>query len=166
MKQKQILVFGYFGYVTNQLDGQTIKTRAIYNLLKERSEAKSSFADTQEFRSNKTSILRFIRDLLRCNTLVWLPAQNNLRFLFPLLWFASRIFRFEIIYVVVGGWLSSILDSLPYHKKRLNKIKAILVENDTSVKELRERYGYNNLDVIPNFREIVPKSKKEKGEGG
>ena len=165
MKQKQILVFGYFGYVTNQLDGQTIKTRAIYNLLKERSEAKISFADTQEFRSNKKSILLFIRDFLRCNTLVWLPAQNNLKFLFPLIWYASRIFRFEIIYIVIGGWLSTILGSLPFHKRRLKKIKSILVENHTTVKELEDCCGFKNLDVIPNFREIVPKPKIEKDEG-
>lgn len=165
MKQKRILVFGYFGYVTNQLDGQTIKTRAIYNLLKERSEAKISFADTQEFRSNKKSILLFIRDFLRCNTLVWLPAQNNLKFLFPLIWYASRIFRFEIIYIVIGGWLSTILGSLPFHKRRLKKIKSILVENHTTVKELEDCCGFKNLDVIPNFREIVPKPKIEKDEG-
>lgn len=32
--QKNILIIGYFGYVTNQLDGQTIKTRNVFDLIK------------------------------------------------------------------------------------------------------------------------------------
>lgn len=31
----KILVLGYFGYQTNQLDGQTVKTRDLYRLAKE-----------------------------------------------------------------------------------------------------------------------------------
>lgn len=34
MKRK-VLVLGYFGYNTNQLDGQTVKTRHIYTLAEE-----------------------------------------------------------------------------------------------------------------------------------
>ena len=31
----KVLVLGYFGYQTNQLDGQTVKTRDVYRLAKE-----------------------------------------------------------------------------------------------------------------------------------
>ena len=34
MNGKKILVIGYFGYKSNQLDGQTIKTRNVYKLIK------------------------------------------------------------------------------------------------------------------------------------
>ena len=33
-KNNKILVFGNFGYLTNSLDGQTVKTRNIYDILK------------------------------------------------------------------------------------------------------------------------------------
>ena len=36
----KVLVLGAFGYSNNQLDGQTIKTRNVYNLLVERYEGK------------------------------------------------------------------------------------------------------------------------------
>lgn len=34
-KKTKVLVLGYFGYMTNQLDGQTVKTRDVYRLAKE-----------------------------------------------------------------------------------------------------------------------------------
>lgn len=166
MKKKPNLVFGYFGYVTNQLDGQTVKTRAIYDLVKSRSSSETAFADSQEFRHNFKSIIGFLKDIMRCDKLLWLPAQNNLKYLFPAIWIMSKIFRFDIIYIVVGGWLSVFLENMPFHRNKLKRIKAILLENRLSVKELQSKYGFNNLDVIPNFREVAPKPKIENtGDG-
>jgi len=154
--KKKILVFGYFGYVTNQLDGQTVKTRTIFELIRERYNSKVVYADSQNFRKDPFSIISFVFNLITCNTLVWLPAQNNLKHLFRLIWYASMLFRFNIIYVVIGGWLSEILETLPFHRNKLAQIRAILVENLLTVKELSEKYHYTNLHVIPNFRPPVP----------
>lgn len=151
-KKTRILVFGYFGYVTNQLDGQTVKTRAIYNLLKDYSNASIRFSDTQEFRKNLFSIVRCIVNIIWCNSLVWLPAQNNLHYFFKPIWYLSKIFGFSITYIVIGGWLSKILEGLPFHRKHLGEIKGIFVENQTTIDELSTKYGYDNLAVIPNFR--------------
>lgn len=164
-KRKKILVFGYFGYVTNQLDGQTVKTRAIYNLLRAKSQSDVTFADSQEFRHNFKSIIGFLKDIIRCDKLLWLPAQNNLKYLFPAIWVMSKIFRFDIIYIVVGGWLSVFLEGMPFHRSKLKGIKAILLENKLSVKELQSKYGFENLDVIPNFREVATKPEIEEYKG-
>lgn len=164
-KRKQILVFGYFGYVTNQLDGQTVKTRAIYDLVKSRSSSETAFADSQEFRHNFKSIIGFLKDIMRCDKLLWLPAQNNLKYLFPAIWIMSKIFRFDIIYIVVGGWLSLFLENMPFHRNKLKRIKAILLENRLSVQELQSKYSFGNLDLIPNFRETAPKPKIRENSG-
>ncbi len=157
-RQKRILVFGYFGYVTNQLDGQTVKTRAIFNLIKNhRSADEVSFADSQEFRYSIKSLFKFLADLIFCNTLIWLPAHNNLKYLFPLIYMMSKLCRFEIIYIVIGGWLSVFLEDKPFHRNKLKRLQAILLENNLSVQELQSKYNFSNLDIIPNFREIAPK---------
>ncbi len=165
IKSKRVLVFGYLGYITNQLDGQTVKTRAIFDLLKERAVAETRYADSQEFRYNGFSIFRFFKNLVQCNTLIWLPAHNNLKYLFPIIWYTSKVFHFRIVYIVVGGWLSTILQTLPWHRKRLKKIDGILVENRLTMDELRNQYGYHNIDVIPNFREDTPKPCFRKYDG-
>lgn len=162
----RILVFGYFGYVTGQLDGQTVKTRAVYNLVRANAETdtKVSYADSQQFRHSPGAVLRFIRDLARCNTLIWLPAHNNLKYLFPLVWYASRLFRFRIVYVVIGGWLSQMLKGLGFHR-RLGHIAGILVENNLTVKELGDEFGFTNVAVIPNFREQLPHESQRTADG-
>lgn len=156
-KPKRILVFGYFGYVTDQLDGQTVKTRAIYDLLKERHGGRVDFADSQQFRHSIGSVFRFFKDLARCNILVWLPAHNNLKYLFPFIWLFSKIFRFRIIYAVVGGWLSGFIESMPLHRFMLKRIEHILVENSIARDELHSKFGIDRVSVFPNFREDATK---------
>lgn len=164
IKNKKILVFGYFGYITNQLDGQTVKTREIYNLIKEKCSI-VTYVDSQEFHYNLTSVFRFFIKLIKCDSLIWLPAQNNLKWFFPIILLFSKIFKFDINYIVIGGWLSSNLKKLPFHRRYLKKIRAILVENKTTINELQTIYGYDNLLVIPNFRRSIPVLNMRKYDG-
>ena len=54
MFQKKILVLGYFGFDNNQLCGQTVKTRNIFNLIKrhETEVGEVIYFDTQIFQKN------------------------------------------------------------------------------------------------------------------
>lgn len=164
-RPKRILVFGYFGYVTDQLDGQTVKTRAIYELLKERHDGRVDFADSQQFRHSIGSVFRFFRDLARCNVLVWLPARNNFKYLFPVIWMLSKLFRFKILYLVIGGWLSDFIGELPLHGRLLHHIEKILVENLIVKQELESRFGISNSIVFPNFRELSPAPVQRESDG-
>lgn len=49
------------------------------------------------------------------------------------------------------------LEELPFHRRKLKNIKAILLENQLSVKELSSKFGFSNLAVIPNFRDVARK---------
>ncbi len=155
-KKKRILVFGFFGYITNKLDGQTVKTRAVFELLRERYDGSVDYADSQQFRHSVRAIVRFFVDLVRCDTLLWLPAHNNFKYLFPFIWLFSKIFRFDIIYAVVGGWLSNFISTLPLHRYMLRHIKVLLVENSTAKQELHDNFDIDRCCVFPNFREISP----------
>lgn len=156
-RKPRIHVFGYFGFVTNQLDGQTVKTRSICNLLIQKADANITFSDSQSFRYSLKSIIKFFKEISRCDTLIWLPAHNNLKYLFPLIWFWSKICRFDIIYIVIGGWLSSFFENLSFHRSKLKKIKGILLENHLAKQELHDKFGFTNLNIIPNFRATNPK---------
>ena len=52
----RILVLGYFGYKTNRLNGQTVKTRDIYRLVTEQTNGAVDFYDTEEAKYNKFSL--------------------------------------------------------------------------------------------------------------
>ncbi len=145
------LVLGYFGYRTNQLDGQTVKTRDLYRLVQQQ-KRHISYYDTQEFKYNKQSVLKMFWQVIRCDKLIYLPAHNNLKYIFPLIFILSKLFRFEIHYYVVGGWLREFIGNLPLHKKMLGKIAGIHVETLTLKNELIEYYNFSNVDLFPNFR--------------
>lgn len=158
MKRKKILVFGYFGYVTDQLDGQTVKTRSIYELVKERADADVVYADSQEFRKKPMSILLFLKNFMCADKCIILPCLNNLKYIFPILYILSKFTRTEIIHVGIGGWHQKYLSGLPIVRKMLKNIKINLLENTITCKELHDDFGFDNLKVIPNFRfEIAPK---------
>jgi glycosyltransferase involved in cell wall biosynthesis len=149
----RICVLGYFGYVTNQLDGQTVKTRDIYKLVKQQyPNSIVTYYDTQQFQSNRWSLLKMFKDVCRARQLVYLPANNNLKYIFPILFVLSHIFRFDINYYVVGGWLSSYIKNLPVHRQMLKRIKGIHCETQRLKTDLETLYGFTNVDIFPNFR--------------
>lgn len=158
----KILVLGYFGYNNNQLDGQTVKTRDVYKLLKEQDNIIVDFYDTQDFQYHKLSIIKMFWKVIRCNTLFYLPAHNNLKVIFPIIYCLSILFRFKIDYFVVGGWLKDFIEHLPIHKYMLARITGIHVETRRLKKELEEYFHYKNVDIFPNFRffNFIPESSK------
>ena len=77
---KKICVLGAFGFRVEHYDGQTIKTRNLLNLLNDK-EVNPDFFETQNFKFNKFSIFSMCGKILKCKTLFYLPAQNNLKYL-------------------------------------------------------------------------------------
>lgn len=156
-----VLVIGYFGYCSNKLDGQTVKTRQIYQLLKENNIHTSIF-DTELFVQNKFFVFKMFVQVLRARKLLYLPAQNNLKILFPIIFILSKVFRIDIQYFVIGGWLVQFLEKNPLHRYLLKKISGIHVETYLMCSRLQKDYRFNNVDVFPNFRffNYVPKVEK------
>ncbi len=150
---KKILVLGYFGYVTDQLDGQTVKTRNIYRLATEQcGKEQVEYFDTQEFKRNRLSLFKMFRMVTRTDILLYLPAHNNLRVLFPIIYCLSIVHQVTFHYFVVGGWLKEFLAHLPVHRAMLKRISGIHVETQWLKNELEEYYHFENVDVFPNFR--------------
>ena len=110
-----ILVLGYFGYRTNKLDGQTVKTRNVYNLLTNCVTEDVDYYDTEDLKFNRLSALKMFYKVMRCHTLCYMPAYGNLRVLFPIIYCLSVLFHVKIHYFVVGGWLKDFLIGLPLH---------------------------------------------------
>jgi glycosyltransferase involved in cell wall biosynthesis len=166
--RNRILVLGYFGYVTNQLDGQTIKTRSIYNLLKNKDKYIGSIKifDSQSFQQNKLYILKMFWLILLCDKLVYIPAQNNLTYLFPFIYIICNIKHIDILYIVVGGWLPDYLRTKKLHVYLLKKIRGIFCESNLLRDTLIQRYQFDNVSSLHNFRihSFVPSVKPMKDD--
>lgn len=154
---KKILIIGYFGYNTNQLDGQTVKTRNIYKLLKEKSHNVDYF-DSQDVRYSKGSLVRLIWQILICKNLIIIPASNMLKLLFPIVFILSKLFNKNVVFIPVGGWLSRYIEDKRAIRLMLSHIRVILPQTYNEVNDLRNKYGFKNVEYFPNFRlsDFVP----------
>lgn len=149
-----ILVLGYFSSIKNESCGQSIKTRNIYNLLKENNDQFGNLKsfDTELFQKTKLYFLKMIWEILHCKKLVYVPAQNNLKYIFPFIYLICKIRDVDILYFVVGGWLAEFLQNKRFHVHLLTNIKIILAESDQLTSKLVEQYNLNNVTTFPNFR--------------
>ncbi|MDO5314932.1 MAG: glycosyltransferase family 4 protein [bacterium] len=161
----KLLVFGAFAFRFPYYDGQTIKTRNLLTLLQDKGVDVDHF-DTQDFKVNRLSFIRMFWKVMRCKTLYYLPAQNNLTYLFPIIYWLSFIFHIKIHYFVVGGWLAEFLEDKPRLRNKLSKIAGIHCETHCMKNALEKGYGFRNVDVFPNFRisDFHPKTHHEENK--
>jgi len=155
MQHKKILVVGYFGHITNQLDGETIKTRNVYELIKEKEKEYSlevDYFDTQTFQTDKRNVMRMFRKIVKTDILIYIAAHNNLKYFFPIHYLLSKLKRIDIHYIVVGGWLADFISTKPLHISMLRKIKGIYPQTELLTTQLQERYQFQNVYQLNNFR--------------
>ena len=146
-----ILVLGNFGFSTEKLDGQTIKTRNVYELVSKKNSSVSSF-DTSYLKKNPFLFFVMLKKVIVSEKVIYLPAHGNLFFLFPIIFLLSKIFHSSIIYIIIGGWLTKFLENKHYLVYCLKHITIIYSETHLLKEELKQKYGIINTDVFPNFR--------------
>ena len=153
----KVFVIGAFGYFNNKLDGQTVKTRNIYDLLKLKHDGEVSYLDTLETRKKPWLLLSLVWQLVNCNKLVLVPCTNNLSVLFPVMYYLSKIFRYEILLICMGGWQVEYFlggGKFKKHPKVMElckKVKVLMPELKKVETDLKSICGFNNTVVFPNF---------------
>jgi len=152
--REKILVLGYFGYSKNELNGQTSKTRNVYEMLQSKSEnlGEITYFDTQIFQFSKFSIFTMFKKVAQCDKLIYIPAHNNLQYLFPFIYFISRIRKSKILLIAVGGWLDIFIKSKKLHIILLAKIEGIFLQSERLRESLIAKYKFANVHYFPNFR--------------
>ena len=154
MKNNKIAIIGHFGGNEERLDGQTIKTKILYDELKSATEWEILKVDT--YYKNKKPI-KLIKDTLACvlktNDIIILISQNGMKVYFPLLMVFSKLFNIKVYHDVIGGNLDKYVKQYPRYKKYLNSFKVNWVET-AGMKQRLKNEGINNCEVIPNFKRL------------
>lgn len=159
----KIVVLGAFGYSNNQLDGQTIKTRNVYQLLRERYGGDVKDVDTQDIKRKPWLMFSLLFNLLTCKTLIILPCLNNLSYLFPALYLLSKVFRYDILSICIGGWQveyfmgNERFKAHPRQLKYSKRIKAFMPEMIKVNEDLIQLLDFKNTEYFPNFRKFTLK---------
>ncbi len=118
--------------------------------------------NTLSIRDNKLLLFILLYKLIRCNTVILIPADRNLEKFFPIVYKLSKIINYDIIQLCVGGWQVDFFTGRgkwPAHRKQMEmskKCKAFLPEINKVNDELKSICGFSNCEVFPNFRRHIP----------
>lgn len=159
MKNK-IGIIGHFGGGKTFLDGQTVKTKILYEELTKRGFDDIFCVDTYYNKTNKIKLMcDTLRCLKSCKTVIVLLSVNGLKVYLPLLYYAKKIFKNRIYHDVIGGNLAAYTRQNPDYVRYLNSFDFNWVEFSKMAREL-EALGVTNCDVVPNFKNLNIKNSK------
>lgn len=146
----------------NFLDGQTVKTKNIYNeLVKKYGEENISKIDTFNWKKHPIYFIRKCRKELRnTENLIILPAHNGVKVFVPFFNFWNKFYHKKIFYAVVGGWLPELLASKVWLTKEIRKLSKVFVET-TKMKEDLSKLAIKNVEILVNFKSIPILNEKD-----
>ncbi|GGH14842.1 glycosyltransferase family 4 protein [Mucilaginibacter phyllosphaerae] len=149
--KKDFLIIGFFGYITNQIDGQTVRSRNIKKLLTQEFGFNTSYYDTQAFRKNPLGIFSLLFSIPLHKKVVILPAHRNVKFLMPVIVLYSKLWFKKVYFVAIGGWLAGLVQKNTYLKFFLKRLNHLFVQTN-DLKEKLEAMGIANVTILPNFK--------------
>lgn len=149
---KKIGLIGFFNYGIEDIGGQVLKTRNYETILKRRYGNEDVIClDRLEGRNNPVKyMLHFIKMLCTTSAVLLFPTERMLRTFVPIILVFRSIFRFKLIYIVIGGWLPSVAKNDSKFRNLLKEMDIIYAETKEMEYELRI-LGIQNVDYIPNF---------------
>ncbi|WP_019679566.1 glycosyltransferase family 4 protein [Ruminococcus flavefaciens] len=159
--KKKIAILGHFGGDQDFLDGQTVKTKILYNELKEKTDWDIQKIDTYWKRKNPIKLLFCtLSALIAKKDVIVLLSINGMKLFFPILSFFAKIWNVRIYHDVIGGSLDKYVEQYPKFKKYLNSFTVNWVETEILKNGLKNN-GVLNCKVIPNFKKLNILSEEE-----
>lgn len=157
---KRVSIVGHFGGSETFTDGQTVKTKTLYQELSKKTK---SIYIVDTFYKNKNPmklIFQIFVSLLTSKNIIILLSGNGMKVFFPIYSFCAKYLKKNIYHDVIGGNLVGYIDNNPKFLTYLNHFKYNFVETN-QMKDTLITKGVTNVLVIPNFRITEPISLKE-----
>ena len=154
MSTKKIAIIGHFGGNENILDGQTVKTKILYEELSKATGWKIQKVDTYYKSKDPLRLVwQTVIALVTAKDIIVLLSGNGMKFYFPILSFASKAFGTRVYHDVIGGNLASYTEAYP-------KFKEYLKVNDLESSSVNLTYG-DLFDAISKENDEKKKLKKK-----
>jgi glycosyltransferase involved in cell wall biosynthesis len=155
MRHKTVAIIGHFGGNETFLDGQTVKTRTLYEELTQATDWRILRVDTYDRQKHPVRFLRrTAAALLSTRDVIVLLSGNGMRVCFPVLYAAVRRLHTRVYHDVIGGNLDAYMRAKPSFAKYLNSFRVNWVETERLRQEL-EVLGVKNCQVVPNFKRLT-----------
>lgn len=159
---KKVCIIGHFGFAKSLYDGQTVKTQNVtFELEKKLGVDEVLKIDTCGGKKVFPKLLiNTIKAFRKCENIIIMPAENGIQVFVPLSLLINKLFHKKLHYIVIGGWLPEFLERKNYLSNQLKHYDRIFVETD-SMKNKLQNQGFQNIIVMPNFKNIAILNPKE-----
>ena len=158
-KNISIGIIGHFGGKRVFTDGQTVKTKSVYNGLIRAGYTNIAYADTYFIKRNPVRfIYQFCLTIKRSKKIIVLLSKRGRGILFPFLQRMNQ--KKDIYHYAIGGNISKEARISSKFYKQISLFKYNWVESNI-IKEELNGIGIQNARYIPNFKCISKISKDE-----
>ena len=154
---KKVGIIGFFDYGKQNIGGGVMKTRNYESMLKRKYGDNSVLClDRQLAKDHPWQYAKRMFEMFKtCGTIVILPTEKMLRLLLPVLLLFRRVYKYKIVYSVVGGWLPQVVEQDKRLSKIVGKLDAVYVETQAMVEAMSL---FQNVSHVPNFSMREPLS--------
>ena len=151
-KNKKTAVIGPFD---EDVCGQTVKVRTVYSALcSNYGETIIKKVNTSFWGNHLLSCsLKVFKSCFVSKNFVVLLAHNGIRTYSSVFLPILKLFKKNVFYCVIGGWLPEYLKQNPKLKNKMILFDQIFVETD-SMKNALAKSGLENVTVMPNCKEL------------
>ncbi len=155
MARGDIAVIGRLANGTAHCDGQTVKTRALYDALKTAYPARRiRVVDMYRWKRRILPILwQTLCAFVTCEHIFVLFSRNGRKWFFPLINGLNRLFHRRIYHAVVGSSLTAEAKASPALCKQLARFSVNWVEF-AGMRDDLAALGIDNAAVLPNFKNL------------
>lgn len=145
---KSIIIIGNYGK-DNKIDGQIMKTRTIYNSVKNECYPKYKVEKIDTANKNIILYIKAFIKIIKAYRIIILPAYSALK---PLLILVNLLGASKkTVHIAIGGWLDKYINKHKWIRLE-NNLKAVLVELNSLKKSLQKK-GLTNVKYFPNYRQ-------------
>ena len=152
MRHIKIGFIGHLAIGKDYYDGQTIKTRTVYEGIY-RVIDNIVYVDTNK----KNSPLKLIIDTLKCllftNRIIVMLSRNGLKVYLPLLYLYSKLPGKKVFHCVIGGNDDELLNENPKWIHYMASFSANWYESKKLVEKMKNK-GILSSEYLPNFKNI------------
>lgn len=155
MKKYKIGICGHFGGEKNFFDGQTIKTKILYNeLIGILGEENLSKVDTYMWIKRIPKLLiECIRLSRECEHIIIILSNKGRNIFLPYFYIMQLILKCKVHCMVIGGGFPIQMKKNKIVSFFAKKIDGVYVETNWMIKELN-KIGYKNVYIINNFKRL------------
>ncbi|EHQ89372.1 glycosyltransferase family 4 protein [Desulfosporosinus youngiae] len=157
----KVAMIGHFGGDRDFSDGQTVKTKELYNFIIREYTSNLCVLDTFKITRNIFKLIRMINNTLRnSEKVVLIVSSRGYKVLLPMLVLLNQIYNRDIFDFVIGGFRQNHLKKSWILRLFSKRCKMIYLESHGLVNEYKA-LKIENCVYLPNFKTLNLTSDKE-----